>query len=268
MKKEPLDMSKIAHLAPDEPGIKARVNHNVPGECQGSSRSLVIWRNTDGSVGAKCFRCHRGGRMHDRPSLFKSAPKNKPIEFGLPKDIVYDWAKMPVKSTTYLNRYTTEADTKRQGIGWSEAEERLIFPATNNTCKEPGWQGKSFDREPRYVTRTLYPDYMYTHLDKGTKSVLICEDLLSALAANRILSSFALLGTGINDHGIVELLQYHEFYIWLDNDNRQVKKAQLDLYNTLSLYGDAYVIKVDREPKECTAIEITTVIENINGTNS
>jgi hypothetical protein len=200
--------------------------------------------------------------------MFKSAPKNIKKEYGTPKDIVFGWSEMPVESVAYLNKFKfCEKTTRAYGIGWSEREGRLIFPASNLTVKDPGWQGKSFNKEPRYLTRTKYPDYMYTHLDTGTKEIVICEDLLSAMRANEVLSSFALLGTNLTDFMLAELRPYHKFYIWLDNDNTQVKKEQLKIYNKLSLHGEAFLIKVDREPKECSLSELMAVISSIDGTN-
>lgn len=262
-----MDIQEYLHLAPEAPGPVVRVNHNTD-NCNGKSRSLSIWRNSDGSIGAKCYRCGEGARYQSKPSLFASVPKNKKLVYGIPPDIEYDQAKWPVLATAYINRFAFSAAHLRQrGIGWSASEERLIFPATNLTVQNPGWQGKSFFSEPRYLTRTKYPDYMYTHLCRQSPEVIITEDLLSAMRANEVLSSFALLGTTMNDFALSELRQYHKFYIWLDDDNLLVKKAQLKLYNTLSLHGEAFVIKCDREPKGCSSRELIEVIKSFDGTS-
>jgi len=249
---------------PDAPGPTSRVNHDSQ-SCSGQSRSMAVWMNNDGTYGAKCHRCGATGfSKAGKPSGFKSVPKSKKVRYEIPEDTEYDWAKWPVKSIAYVNKFGFDmSTTARYGIGFSHEMDRLIFPATNLAMKSPGWQAKSFGTGTRYITSTRFPQYMYTHLynPEGTKAVIITEDLFSAIRARDVLSSFAVLGTGISDQMISELRQYYDtFYIWLDNDNPIVKEAQLKMANKLSLFGTAVVIKSDKEPKECTPEEIKDVL--------
>ena len=250
--------------APDGPGPTSRVNHDSQ-SCSGNSRSMAVWVNNDGTVGAKCHRCGATGFSRgNKPSGFKSAPKSKKVRYELPADMEYDWGKFPVKAIAYLNRFKfTQQDTLLHGIGWSYEMNRLIFPASNLAMKSPGWQAKSFGVGTRYITSTRFPKFMYTHIHHpATDGVIITEDLLSCIRASSVLSSFAVLGTGITDEMVAELTgSYRTFYIWLDNDNPTVKAQQLKMHNRLAMFGRSYIIKSDKEPKECTSEEIRSILD-------
>jgi len=103
---------------------------------------------------------------------------------------------------------------------------------------------------------------MYQHHHTSTTDVLIVEDSLSALKASKVLSTFALLGTELSTTMKQELIAtgYQKFFLWLDNDNTVVKMKQLKIANELSLFGEVKLITLEREPKECSEVEITGIL--------
>jgi hypothetical protein len=222
----------------------------------------------DGQISAKCWRCgkygiHSGGK----PSAFAlKEPKKKYHSYDIPSDIEYDWGHIPVKVVTYLNKHGfSNATTAHYGIGWSPDSERLIFPARNLHNPDPGWQGKAWDFEPRYLTRTRSPSEMYTHLlsDLRGGPVVVVEDMLSAIRVrSKVLSSFSLLGTELSDCGLHELSTFHrEFYVWLDNDSTLVCKKAQKVANRLALFGGTVrLIRTTKEPKECSEDEVLRIL--------
>ena len=272
-----LQYNEFVPHAPDTPGPTARVNHDSP-SCSGTSRSMAVWMNQDGTIGAKCHRCGAGGfSKGSKPSGFKSVPKSKKVSYEIPDDIEYDWSKWSVKAAAYINKFGfTNAQTSKYGIGYSAEMDRLIFPATNQAMVAPGWQAKSFTTGTRYLTSTRFPKFMYTHIPRTNPvyqkhsyfmgAVLITEDLLSTIKGSEVLSSFAVLGTGISDEMVSELRSnYDTFYIWLDNDNATVKSQQLKMANKLSFYGKCFVIKSYQEPKELSPTEVADVLYATRG---
>ena len=262
-----LQPHEFMNHAPDEAGTKVRVNHNSP-NCRGNSTSMVIERKNDGTISAKCFRCGRYGRDKDgnKPSMF-NAPKNIDRSTNLPNDLEYEWCEWGVHATTYVNKFGfSEADTTLAGIGWSPRLRRLIIPVSNRTAENAGWIAKSFDQQPRYYTRTNTPENMYwqrENTDNGEpNSVLVVEDVLSALRGSEGISSFALLGTSLTNRMVRELSRYDKFYIWLDNDNSIVRQKQLEIFNKLSLYGDVKMIKSNTEVKELSIDKVKDILYN------
>ncbi len=83
-----LKYNEFVPHAPDAPGPTARINHSTS-SCKGNSRSLAVWMNNDGTLGAKCHRCGATGfSKGHKPSGFKT--KSKKVNYEIPSDIEYD----------------------------------------------------------------------------------------------------------------------------------------------------------------------------------
>jgi hypothetical protein len=124
-------------------------------------------------------------------------------------------------------------------IGFSNKINRLVIPVNNLHQGYSGYITKSFDpSDTRYYSNFPDPRYAYNHVVNGDREreVVVCEDVLSSIRASKVLSSFALCGTELTSHARAELIDnYDTFYLWLDNDNRQVKLKQLKIKDELSL---------------------------------
>ena len=248
-------------FAPDSVGDKVRANH-----CGRSAKSMVVERTNDGTVSAKCFRCGAFGKNDhkNKPSIEPKSLKDK--DNKLPIDVVYAWKDWNPLAINYVdNKEFTEEESKELGLGWSESMHRMIIPVSNNLHRLAGWQAKSFTGTPRYLSFSDNKKHMYYQRDNFNplyvNSVVITEDVMSAFKCSQLLSSFAILTTKITNQMKHALMQYDRFYIWLDNDNSQVRVNQLKLHNTLSLFGDSVIIKSDKEPKEMKQNEINLVLK-------
>lgn len=255
-------------FAPDAVGKRQRVNHSSP-TCAGDSQSLSVWRNEDGTVGAKCYRCGATGRAGSKPSMFQKVPETTQLQ-AVPTDVSHLYEDMPGEVATYLStKGITEEIAKYYGIGWSPGAKGLVLPV-HNEHHHDGAQIKFFDsaseynRVPiRYMTihmgqRELMFSHLTTPITAGTKisyGVVIVEDLISAIRIRQAteFDAFALLGSELNDHGLSELVKYHNtFIVWLDNDNNIVCGKAKKLFHRLQLFGNARYIKYQCEPKDLT----------------
>jgi len=257
-----LDKEEYMPYAPDEPGRPNRVNHNS-GNCAGDSLSLSVWRNNDGSVGAKCYRCGGKGRADAKGSMFKKTPKKETVQ-EMPTDIVFNYEDMPPEIATYLSgKGMTEALCFHYGVGWSPSLDGLILPV-HNELHHDGFQIKYFDRDQRYSTvHRGNRELMFSHLCDKQDVAIIVEDLISAIRVKESTGydAFALLGSEINDHGLSQILRFNqEFVVWLDNDNDIICSKAKALYNRLSLFGRCRYIKDQCEPKDISDLEIKEIL--------
>ena len=106
-----------------------------------------------------------------------------------------------------------------------------------------------YDGECAYHSVSHFPD---------RRDVVLTEDILSAVKVGRVTNAVALLGVAAKPCVVSQLIKrYDTFTIWLDDDNRQVKKAQRVLRNTFAQVGEARIITgMGRDPKECSMDEI------------
>lgn len=253
-------------FAPDSIGPKNRINHEAE-HCSGDSQSLSIWRNPDGTIGAKCYRCGATGRAGSKPSMFKKRTETKELQ-SFPEDVSSLYSEMPAECATYLaQKGITEAIAYHYGIGWSEKAGGLVFPVHNQFGYEQA-QVKRFEGKVRYYSiHRGHRETMYSLLKEYEPAPIcvIVEDLLSAVRIDLLderYDAFALLGSELNDVGLSELVRnYDNFVVWLDNDNKIVNKKAGDLHHRLMLFGNCRKVSEQCEPKDITDIDIRNILD-------
>lgn len=235
-----------------------RVNHNSSG-CSGSSKSLQITRQPDGTITAYCHRCEQKGYYQDRS--YKGF--NKGIRFSretkdvyLPKDMDMDvdnWAS-PARVWAFKNRLES-VHIERANIGYSESIGRILIP-TYHEGKVSGYQARKvhkYDEGPKYYTRCnkTLPNYNHYH-NTGSKTIVITEDSISAVRLSNFVDSISLQGVVLKDNVLSYLLGYRKYdkcFVWLDNDTPLVIQKRVVLKNRLSNYLECSTITIQEEPK-------------------
>jgi hypothetical protein len=190
----------------------------------------------------------------------------------------------------------TKEEIKDARIGYSFYRGRVIIPTYGKDGRLLSWQG----REIRGVTeksphekallqeghRTSCPKYD-TKNAKGTKKgdmlqsvipkrvcndtdcmdsttdkcLVITEDRLSAIKCARFHDALSLNGSSVKAKDLTNLGKYDIIYIFLDNDNNEVKKSQLRLKQSLELlYPKVVVVHANKDPKEHTMQELKEVL--------
>jgi len=242
-----------------------RFNHD---KCGDTRKRLYIRRTYDGRVLAYCFNCcerYHGAATHAAGSLMSSKGKGTSQESGFARARV----SLPDKSS-YFPRKAIEFLAKggitvpraeRYGIFYSEKLKRVILPVYNSDGELLSYQGRSLDTSknpPKYLTwGKRSPLLLHTNDAKVT----VVEDYLSAIRCSTFTSSAALLGTSADVKLLNWLGKYKQVNIFLDNDNVIVAKAQLRLYNTLSLLvSTVKLIHNSCDPKELTDTELEELL--------
>lgn len=264
--------------APDHTST-VRINHDTA-SCSGSSKSLKITRNPDGSVSAKCYRCHSWGKHAQGLSKYSKAAKalGKPCNIKvqqvyLPHDCSGDVTEWPVLVRAKLNEYwITQDDIKHYQIGWSSEFKRLIFPVYHDG-NLVGWQGRSYDEGvPKYITRykdmsdlfTYLPARDTVNLDRGC---VIVEDFFSGIRVARHANALVMLGADVGDKAFCNLIRSDsKFLIFNDWDNRIVKMKAIELKNRLTAAGkpSSIITSAAGDPKELDPSTLGTYVSTLD----
>jgi len=218
--------------------------------------------------------------------------------FTYPVDTEFNFNKWPEEARNWPLQYglTEEEICDVASMGWSEFYGRVILPVFNEDGELVAWQGR---RIPGLTDKSKYeigwnktkqkgdrsPTKYNTKAKEGvTKSERLCpirycgvgssysspsttlcivEDTLSALKVSRLMDSLPLNGSSCKLRDLMHLKKYDTIIIYLDNDNNQVKSSQVRLKRALELMANnVYLIKEDRDPKELSDKELSTLFTN------
>jgi len=258
--------------APDEIGQRVRVNHNSS-DCAGDSSSMVVERKRDG-VYAKCFRCgcfgsNREGRVRGFFDA-KKAESDVDVKHGaitMPYDSQGDTREWPSKARVWIRRArVTDDEVKRYGISYSARLGRIVLPVYDDG-NMVGYQARKIhesDVGPKYYTRTSEPERMVFTVDNSNHpdTIVLCEDVLSAIRVGRFVSAGAILGTSTSNYSLSLLTQDKKHaIIYLDYDNRVVINTSIKLKNKLELLlSKVDLIRTTKDPKTLSDTELESVL--------
>lgn len=241
-------------------------------QCCGRDASMSIKHDSKGYF-AYCHRCggpERGFEPHGTLSLASILERKKVLEniksgeLKLPKDFTTD---IPAMHSVWLLRAgVTLPIAKAYGFGYSAYWNRVILPVYDAKGLAAFTARSTIGERPKYIAR--YRDasaYFHARIELAlpsamddpsyySRSLVVTEDILSAVRVGRLRSSFALLGTGTGDTQIAAILAASRngevpVYLWLDGD-RAGRVSSSKLRRTLELCGvRVLVISTDRDPK-------------------
>lgn len=270
-----LNKSEYLDFAPTQSGESVRINHDSP-SCRGESKSMIVTRTEDGGVKAYCHRCGETGAWGNKSPLVKAhahgygAERHERAERknAVPKDITHNWAEWTKPAREWLSKYgITEQESKRYSLGYSSTMNRVVLP----TYDEDGLTGfitrklSDSDNKPKYLTYSNDKSRMIVFTGEITNTLVLVEDMVSAIKVGRHTTAVPLLGTNLSMALRAEILRssFNRFIIWLDHDNPTVIKKEIELHKVLSLYGDSEIIRSKKDPKEHSDKEIIQIINII-----
>ncbi len=233
------------------------IRHEQCPECAklGNDRNgdnLAIY--ADGSE--YCFSCGYYRKASGVQTFRKAAPKTD-RRIQLPHDSTPD---LPTRALEYLDQYAlTDHECKLNHLLWSEYWNRLIFPYFDDALELNAWQGRSFDinSKAKWFSQGDLVDFIYLRGNKQSKTVVLTEDIISAIKVARInhLATSPLFGSHVSTKRLLRLNKFYDrIYVWLDYDKM---KYSLEVSKTARTLGiDCQSIITEKDPKEYNTKEI------------
>ncbi len=249
-----------------EPGQWIRVNHDSP-DCTGDSQSIKIERKMNGNLTAYCFRCgKRGFDSKDvvRYHKLKEASTRGRRGYIIPNDCDYRSREWPPKVRSQVSRYGLEdKDYSNFRIGYSPSLRRLVLPVFDKEGLAFYQTKRMFDddeNKAKYVTyRNRDAAMVINTLNSDT--IVIVEDLISAIKCGKLIASIPLFGNCISDIQLNAIRNYKKFIIFMDDDNRLVKLNQQKICQELNQFGKCRIITgVNKDPKECSLSQLEELL--------
>lgn len=180
----------------------------------------------------------------------------------------YDFdSKIPLEGKRWLYKYGITGDEiSKYGFGYSGANDRLILPIFVDDelvyyqARNLGTITKS---NPKYLNirqsgakNVFFKNY--THPEHN--SIVIVEDILSAIKVGRVTNSVSLLGSYIPESFHQDVSDFKEYLIWLDRDKIKASiKYCLKLQSRLG--KKIRIIMQDKDPKEYSVDNIKEILQ-------
>ena len=266
-------------------GEQININHDDCPDGRDTRGRLYVKRKEDGLV-AFCHNCGGSGFIATRFGHYKAKAKAASCGAGthrisggysgatgafgdrLPEDFTGATSEWSPRARAWFFRYgLDEGSAYDYGLGYSEREQRVIIPIYRDG-EVLGYQTRRVepnDEGPKYLTQAYEkPLFWCSNMVEllSSKPLVITEDVLSAIKVSRFCPSVALL-TATASKSVIDWLvktNSSEYIIFLDNDNRTVRKAQLALKNKLEMFAPTRIITADKDPKEHTYGELECLL--------
>lgn len=243
-----------------------RLGGHVYVDCDcGKGKTLVINHRNDAYT-AYCFRCdrkeyHKKGQL----SIAEIAALKKLNEeaeafvsdIELPKDFTND---IPLEGRLWLYRASiSESLIKKYRIGYSESLKRVILPVYRYN-KLVWFIGRAVHtgQKPKYIAPSEATHGIIFKSGVAKKTVVVTEDILSAIRVGEITPAYSLLGTKLSTHQAKELMDF-TVVLWLDSDLAG-RNATNKMEKALGLVTDVYRVVTKKDPKMLTRQEIRDVL--------
>jgi hypothetical protein len=249
----------------DAKELKLGGNAYVDCNC-GAGRTLVINHRNNG-YSAFCFRCDgKGWEEKGRMSIAEITAMNKLNEEArsftskivLPKDFSAD---IPIAGRLWLYRASiTESLIKKYNIGYSEELKRVIVPVYRYN-KLVWFIGRAVfkGQEPKYLAPSENRDRILFQSGKLNKTIVVTEDILSAIRVGQLIGSVSLLGTKLSIEQLTVLMDY-KVILWLDSDAAG-RHAATKMAKELGMVTDVYDVCTKTDPKMLSKQEIHDVLK-------
>lgn len=242
------------------------IKHEPCPDC-GSRDNVAVYDD-----GKYCFGCgwyQSKGKIesfvHKKEQLtLKGVDKTKTVL--LPSDIKFD---IPLIPRAWLRKYgITEREIKENRFCWSDRQKYLIFPVYNSVGDLVFWQARVFKQmnlpegtvkrpdPPKYITIGQKDDYFHIIGEKEElKTLVLVEDMLSAIKVSRVAPSMPLFGSTLSDERAMRLSQrYQQVILWLDKDKWT---ESLQYSNRFKYIFDKFgIVSTKEDPKELDITQI------------
>lgn len=209
-------------LAPLVASVPERSSRRFPHHC-GDGRPLQISRDGP-TVRAYCHRCSlsEGWRLEESfqdrlARLQAQASGDAELGRGFPEPRVLDMGLWPVDARVWLFKAGV-TQREAEGMGWyyHERSDRVVLPFP----EQDFWLARAYQkgRVPKYLAVTPKPHGLLVKFGAG-KTIVLCEDVLSAYKVGKVTEGWALLGTKLSqDHCARLIADGRRVVVLLDPD--------------------------------------------------
>lgn len=141
---------------------------------------------------------------------------------------------------------------------------RIIFDIRAHTGSIVGTLARSYSTPPVRPKVLTYSDgEPHFPVRFSGQSIVLVEDIISAIKVSRTTPCAALLGTAINDSTVVLLMRIgvKNLYLALDRDASSVAALAVRKYSIF--FREMQVLPVNKDPKDCTASELQQLLRGV-----
>lgn len=220
---------------------------------------------------AYCFRCGPiGFAPHGVLTIEQVLERRKATQemqargVAMPPDFTLD---IPAPARLWLQKAgVTAATAEFYGIGYSAKVNRVVIPVWEHQRLVAVLARRIDKTGPKYIASMRGSNEFFTSASAPAESatVVVTEDVLSAIRCGATYRSYALLGTSTGSGSIAGLCNRLDgqqaadirVAVWLDPD-KAGRVAARKLVRSLCLAGwDAYAVRSERDPKYYSNAEI------------
>lgn len=185
-----------------------------------------------------------------------------PDELDFPNDYMPLGASLYSKGAlTWLRSYgITDSEIQKWRIGWSAERMQLIFPVWDVSGRLLMYQARNFNGGPKYLTKGEKRDIMHLVGNSASGTVIITEDLVSAIKVGREYQAMPIWGAEVG-LGLLKKLaeRFDNLGVWLDSNKiRDAVKIAL----RASQYMPSFVVSSLMDPKDYSVDMIRKLVKD------
>lgn len=225
-----------------------------------------------------CHACHRDfpGKHNDLFHLLKVCELGEDVpvlhltskKIVIPESDINNKDHIPLRALGWLSQYFDEHNLP--DCFWSNTYQRLCFPYYDQDDIEGELKGV-WMRKIDGLGSDQGPKWMYSgeknfswlihnkHKTRDPYTVVLCEDVVSALKISEICDVICLGGTHLKDTDKKALQQYRHVLLFLDSDAAGVNAAR-KIQRTLDLTHPSRIIKPGQDAKCYSEEELKRLI--------
>lgn len=206
--------------------------------------------------GKFCFSCHyyeRGEarlpvRNDDNPFIATVRPVG-----------TRNLDEWPITHKTWLRQFLSDQEIKGH-FEYVPSMQRHLFL---HDMGDEGWfyDGRSMlPNVPKNIQCGPKPYLPFWQGQDETHTLVIVEDIVSAIKVNRVFNSMPLFGSYCRPSWVANLLAdkyYHKFVVWLDSDKTE---QAIELSRKLGVSRPSYVLSTEMDPKWYSDSEIQELV--------
>lgn len=235
-------------------------------ECE-DNKSRLFYTRVKRHVIFYCHNCGHKGRMTHGKFRRLGITGRVRGTTSVDKDKwVYNPHYWAAEAYQWVSQYEiTDEEIREYKLAWDTDQNRVILPYYRGTTLL-GYQMRSIlpGVKPKYISKRIVKDPCYFSTDSAFEKIILTEDMLSAIKCGRYGTGIALMGTHMNMRLLADLIKRKpkQVTVFLDNDNREVCRAQVKLKSSIESVLDLSVtiVRSNKDPKEHTHTELEELL--------